>query len=53
MSEIFYRAVRLTGRMILRASTSPKILHADRARRPGAMAAMSRRDASPARSPAM
>jgi 1-acyl-sn-glycerol-3-phosphate acyltransferase len=36
MSELFYRAVRLVGGAIFRIASAPRILHAERARRPGA-----------------
>jgi 1-acyl-sn-glycerol-3-phosphate acyltransferase len=36
MSELFYRAVRLLGRGVFFAASTPRILHAERARRPGA-----------------
>ena len=36
MSEFFYRAVRLAGRAVFCVASAPRILHAERARRPGA-----------------
>ena len=36
MSETFYRAVRFVGRGVFRAASTPRVLHAERARRPGA-----------------
>src|SRR5258708_14879646 len=36
MSELFYRAVRCVGGAIFRIASNPLILHAERARGPGA-----------------
>ena len=36
MSELFYRAVRSFGTLVFRIASAPRILHAERARRPGA-----------------
>ena len=36
MSEFFYRAVRFVGRWAFRVASEPRILHAERAERPGA-----------------
>ena len=36
MSELFYRAVRFVGRGVFRVASAPRILHAERAERPGA-----------------
>jgi 1-acyl-sn-glycerol-3-phosphate acyltransferase len=36
MSEVFYKLVRLTGSAVFRLASAPRILHAERARRPGA-----------------
>jgi len=36
VSELFYRAVRFVGRGVFRVASAPRILHAERAERPGA-----------------
>jgi 1-acyl-sn-glycerol-3-phosphate acyltransferase len=36
VSELFYRAVRFVGRGVFRVASTPRILHAERAKRPGA-----------------